>query len=203
MIWSWIISLEIHFFIVATVVLLILRNHPRYGIVICCSFVISSFASTTSIQFTANEKLDSEYVREILIISNISPKHPKFIWIFSIDSLLLEEHLAAFNSVYEQPWTRISPYFFGICLGYILHKTDDKLKINWLTLTCGWIACLFLLAAILLRKTVVEFSNHWINATLSVANHTIWSMILFWIILASITQYRGNFINSSHRLSSA
>lgn len=54
-----------------------------------------------------------------------------------LGSLLLEEHLASFNGVYEQPWTRISPYFFGICLGYILHKTDDKLKINVVTLTCG------------------------------------------------------------------
>lgn len=108
------------------------------------------------------------------------------------DSLLLDEHLAAFNGVYEQPWTRISPYFFGICLGYILHKADDKLKINWVTLTCGWIACLFLFAAILFSKTVIEFSNRWMNATMSVAHHTIWSMILFWIILASITQYRGD-----------
>lgn len=64
MLWSWIISLEIHFFVVASIVLLILRNHPRYGIVICCSFVISSFAATTSIQFGANAKMSSEYVRQ-------------------------------------------------------------------------------------------------------------------------------------------
>lgn len=123
--------------------------------------------------------------------------------------------------MYEQPWTRISPYFFGISLGYILHKTEDKLRINLITLICGsvsflhfiecsrllsslcpyllytlffflgWIACLFLFTAILFSKTVIKFSNQWVEATLSVATHTIWSMILFWIILASISLHRG------------
>lgn len=133
--WSWILSLEMHFFIVTSIVLLILRNHPRYGIIICCSFVISSFAATTNIQFLNSEKLNSEYANQFLFTWTINKCFHSIIYF--INSLLLEEHLASFNGVYEQPWTRISPYFFGICLGYILHKTDDKLKINVITIVCG------------------------------------------------------------------
>lgn len=51
MIWSWILSLEMQFFIVACIVLLILKNHPRYGFTIFFSFFISSFIATTTLRF--------------------------------------------------------------------------------------------------------------------------------------------------------
>lgn len=52
-------------------------------------------------------------------------------------SLMFDEQLAFYNSLYDQPWARLSPYFFGICMGYILHKTEEKLEINIIVVTCG------------------------------------------------------------------
>lgn len=52
-------------------------------------------------------------------------------------SLEFDEHLSFYNGLYDQPWARLSPYFFGICMGYILHKTDEKLDINIVIVTCG------------------------------------------------------------------
>lgn len=52
-------------------------------------------------------------------------------------SLEFDEHLAFYNGLYDQPWARLSPYFFGICMGYILHKTKEKLDINIVIVTCG------------------------------------------------------------------
>lgn len=58
----------------------------------------------------------------------------KFLLIFS---LISEESLTFFNGLYEKPWTRLSPYIFGICIGYVIHKIDTKLEISIGMMTCG------------------------------------------------------------------
>lgn len=57
MIWSWYISLESQFCMVASIVLLLARNHPRYAAVICSSFFISSIITTTIIRANDRPKL--------------------------------------------------------------------------------------------------------------------------------------------------
>lgn len=49
----------------------------------------------------------------------------------------MEEELANFNSLYEQPWVRIAPYLLGICLGYILDKKHQKIRMNMAVIICG------------------------------------------------------------------
>lgn len=57
----------------------------------------------------------------------------------------------------------------------------------------GWIASGLLLIAIIFNGYFLANANPWILASISSITHTIWSMILFWVILASISQNRGNF----------
>lgn len=55
MVWSWILSIELHFFIVASIILLILKNHPRYGIIIFSSFLISSLFANTALRLNEHQ----------------------------------------------------------------------------------------------------------------------------------------------------
>lgn len=48
-----------------------------------------------------------------------------------------EKELIGFNGVYDQPWTRISPYLLGLCLGYILHRTKRQLKMHIIVVVLG------------------------------------------------------------------
>lgn len=41
-----------------------------------------------------------------------------------------EQELVQFNGVYDQPWTRVSPYLLGICLGYILHRSKHAVRMH-------------------------------------------------------------------------
>lgn len=74
---------------------------------------------------------------------------------------------------------------------------NDSIRISNATLfshfktTTGWIACSFLLVALVFSKAFVPLSSHWMEALLSTINHTIWSMILVWIIVASLSKHRG------------
>lgn len=52
-------------------------------------------------------------------------------------SLISEESISFFNGLYDKPWTRLSPYIFGICIGYVIHKIDTKLEISIGMMSCG------------------------------------------------------------------
>lgn len=64
----------------------------------------------------------------------------------------------------------------------------------------GWIACSFLLVALTFSKAFVPLSSHWMEAILSTINHTIWSIILVWIIVASLSKHRGRYYLYVHFL---
>ncbi|XP_037028727.1 nose resistant to fluoxetine protein 6-like [Bradysia coprophila] len=161
--WSWFFSLDCQFFVAASIILLIANNHPRYATVICTAFFVSSFVTTTIVRYN---------------------KHPKI-------SLTYEDQIAEFNSVYDQPWTRIAPFLLGMCLGYILFKTNETIRLNIFVIISGWIASVLLVCGISFRNIFLVKSNLWIEAALSSSTHTVGPMILFWIILSSISQYQG------------
>ncbi|XP_031626081.1 uncharacterized protein LOC116342557 [Contarinia nasturtii] len=165
MVWSWILSIEVHCFIVACIILLILKNHPRFGIVIFSSFLISSLIANTALRFYQHEP-------EMKVSS----------------SLISEESLTFFNGFFFQPWTRLSPYIFGICIGYVIHKIDRKLEISIGMMSCGWISCFLLVIALIFSKSLISLTT---NAIFSTIVHMTWSIIILWIIIASISKHRG------------
>lgn len=149
--------------------------------------------------------------------------------------MIFNENLVFFNGLYEQPWARLSPYIFGICIGYVLRKIDRKLQISLTLMICGtqifwkiqfnntfpivgieisiillillsflllfsfiqfclgWIACLFLVIALIFSKTFIQLPSTSTNALFSMLMHIIWSAIVLWIIIASISKHRGKY----------
>lgn len=53
--------------------------------------------------------------------------------ITNIDSSLLAE----LNILFDQPWTRISPYIIGIGVGYYLCKTQNDIRMGLLRAISG------------------------------------------------------------------
>lgn len=54
-----------------------------------------------------------------------------------ISSLISAENLSFFNGLYDKPWARLSPYIFGICIGYVIHKIETRLEISIGMMVCG------------------------------------------------------------------
>lgn len=54
-------------------------------------------------------------------------------------SLTYEDQIAEFNGVYDQPWIRIAPFLLGMCLGYILFKTNETIRLNIFVVVAGMI----------------------------------------------------------------
>lgn len=48
-----------------------------------------------------------------------------------------DDPLALFDKIYDKPWTRLGPYLIGMSVGWILFKTNCKIrmsKVSFLTL---------------------------------------------------------------------
>lgn len=41
-----------------------------------------------------------------------------------------DDPLALFDKIYDKPWTRLGPYLVGMCVGWILFKTDCKIRMS-------------------------------------------------------------------------
>lgn len=129
MLWSWILSLETQFFVVACIILLILKNHPRYGIAIFGSFLIGSFFATTALRFHDHhqqQKLNSRWIDEPLLKSPLERfsalirelKQPKMCTVVCSASGLPEVALAM-----------LIPTMFA----FVLHLTGMNSMSNWIT----------------------------------------------------------------------
>lgn len=42
----------------------------------------------------------------------------------------IDDPLALFDKIYDKPWTRLGPYLVGMSVGWILFKTDCKMKMH-------------------------------------------------------------------------
>lgn len=41
-----------------------------------------------------------------------------------------DDPLALFDKIYDKPWTRLGPYMVGMSVGWILFKTNCKIKFS-------------------------------------------------------------------------
>lgn len=55
----------------------------------------------------------------------------------------------------------------------------------------GWLACVSLIVGFALKQLFVLKLSAWIRAGLASTTHIVWSTILFWIVLASVSQHGG------------
>lgn len=60
-------------------------------------------------------------------------------------------------------------------------------------LASGWISCLLLVVALIFSKSFISLTT---NAIFSTIIHMTWSIIILWIIIASISKHRGNLNDS-------
>ncbi|KAE8751285.1 hypothetical protein FOCC_FOCC001856 [Frankliniella occidentalis] len=101
-----------------------------------------------------------------------------------------DDPLALFDKIYDKPWTRLGPYLVGMAVGWILFKTDCKIRMSKVTVLLGWavsFGCLLTLlyglyGAVLDPITAAAYSS---------LSHTAWAMCISWIVIACSCGYGG------------
>lgn len=100
---------------------------------------------------------------------------------------------------YRKPWCRIGPYIVGMLMGYILYKTDCKVKMSRFVNFCGWFIAfcsasfvLYCLADTLNGNSLMSVE---VSALYNAVHRSVWAAALCWVIFACATGY-GGFVNT-------
>ncbi|KAF6205304.1 hypothetical protein GE061_019474 [Apolygus lucorum] len=160
MLWSWYLSDDTQFFVLGSILLILAVKHFRIAFSCMVVFLVSSWITTAMIAYDNNHIPNSD------------------------------DPLALFDKIYDKPWTRLGPYLIGMSVGWILFKTDCKIRMTKMTVAIGWVlsssTLLFLIYGLYNSKlspiTAAAFSS---------LSHTAWALGLAWIVIACSVGYGG------------
>ncbi|XP_055389988.1 O-acyltransferase like protein-like [Condylostylus longicornis] len=174
MIWSWLISLEVQFFLAGSLILLLAQIHPKYAASIFFTLLIFSIIAFLMLE---SDPFSLYYERE------------------SQQKICLK-----LNLLFDNIWLRILPYLLGMCLGYTIQKTGGKFKSSKTVMVFGWMLCILIIGVYFFGlPLIIGRINLWVRASAITMLHIAWNMILCWITLSSLSDYGGllkDFLNS-------
>ncbi|KAG4072042.1 hypothetical protein HA402_015541 [Bradysia odoriphaga] len=164
MLWSWYLSDDTQFYIIGAVILIVAVRHFKVALSMLVVFMLSSWATTGYIAFSNNHNPNSD------------------------------DPLALFDKIYDKPWTRLGPYLIGMCVGWLLFKTNCKIRMRMPTVITGWILSAATLLYLIYGLYNTELSQLY-AAAFSSLSHSAWAAALAWIVVACSTGY-GGYINT-------
>uniref|UniRef100_A0A1W7R5K7 Nose resistant-to-fluoxetine protein N-terminal domain-containing protein n=2 Tax=Aedes albopictus TaxID=7160 RepID=A0A1W7R5K7_AEDAL len=160
MLWSWYLADDTQFYIIGAIILIIAVRHFKFAAGMLIVFMISSWATTAYIAFSNNHMPNAD------------------------------DPFALFDKIYDKPWTRLGPYLVGMCVGWILFKTNCKIKMSKLAVISGWTASVVMMLYLLFglfNTTLTQLAA----AAYSSLSHTAWAMACAWVIIACSTGHGG------------
>ncbi|CAK9821800.1 Nose resistant to fluoxetine protein 6 [Anthophora retusa] len=156
MLWSWYMANDTQFYILGIFLLLLSIKYLKAVVGVVLFLIVSSWFTTFSVAYS------NDYVARV------------------------QEPFALFDELYDKPWLRAGPYFVGIITGYILFKTNCKLKLPLVTRTIGWI-----LSSVIMFSVVYGLYPG--NLTVPVSSvyaalgHTAWAISVSFIVIQCCT----------------
>ncbi|XP_058814695.1 nose resistant to fluoxetine protein 6 isoform X2 [Topomyia yanbarensis] len=160
MLWSWYLSDDTQFYIIGAIILIIGVRHLKFAAGMLVVFMISSWATTAYIAFSNNHMPNAD------------------------------DPFALFDKIYDKPWTRLGPYLVGMCVGWVLFKTNCKISMSKVMVALGWTASTIMILYLLFglfNATLTKIAA----AAYSSLSHTAWAAACAWIIIACSTGYGG------------
>nr|KAG5692737.1 hypothetical protein BaRGS_033848 [Batillaria attramentaria] len=99
---------------------------------------------------------------------------------------------------YVKPYCRMGPYIVGMLTGYLLYRTDCRLRINkMVNLLCWAVAAACALAVLygLYETSHGHLVSLPVSALYNAVNRTVWGACVAWVIFACVTG-NGGFVNT-------
>lgn len=119
--------------------------------------------------------------------------HVKFVGVIAYTNNHMpntDDPLALFDKIYDKPWTRLGPYMVGMSVGWILFKTNCKIKFTKVQLVAGWCLSTGTILYLLYGLYKTELSQL-AAAAYSSISHSAWAIALAWIVIACSTGHGG------------
>ncbi|XP_045507641.1 nose resistant to fluoxetine protein 6-like isoform X2 [Colias croceus] len=160
MLWSWYLSDDTQFYAVSAILLILATSHFKLSVILTGVFFVSSLFTTGYVSWSSEHIPNSE------------------------------DPFTQFDKIYDKPWTRLGPYLVGMATGWILFKTNLKIRMGRIWATVGWVACTSTLLLLIfgLYRTELSAAS---AAAYSALSHSLWAACIGWIIIACSTGYGG------------
>ncbi|XP_063828563.1 uncharacterized protein LOC135077950 [Ostrinia nubilalis] len=160
MLWSWYLSDDTQFYAVSAILLILATSHFKLSVSLTGVFFVSSLFTTGYVSWS-NEHIPNS-----------------------------EDPFTQFDKIYDKPWTRLGPYLVGMATGWILFKTNLKIRMGRVWAGVGWAACTGMLLFLIfgLYQTELGVAS---AAVYSALSHSLWAACIGWIIIACSTGYGG------------
>ncbi|XP_072014421.1 nose resistant to fluoxetine protein 6-like [Amphiura filiformis] len=170
--WSWYLPNDMQFFVISPFILILLHKVPKVG--------AGLLATLTAISIIIKASLTAKYGMGALGNHDSVGQGAGAYW----------------DKIYDKPWTRISPYFVGMAVGFVMVRRPH-LRMRPIVVLCGWVlASAVGLVVIYVINNV--FYRDWSLAEQSIysglASFT-WALCVGWVILACKNGY-GGWINT-------
>ncbi|CRL04481.1 CLUMA_CG017562, isoform A [Clunio marinus] len=160
MLWSWYLANDTQFYIIGSIILIVAIRHFRVAASTLGMLMVSAWITTGIIAYSNNHMPNTD------------------------------DPLALFDKIYDKPWTRLGPYLVGMCVGWILFKTNCKIKFTKIQLVTGWTLSVSVLLYLLYGLYKTELTKV-AAAAYSSLSHSAWAIALAWIVIACSTGHGG------------
>ncbi|KAJ0180859.1 hypothetical protein K1T71_002944, partial [Dendrolimus kikuchii] len=160
MLWSWYLSDDTQFYAVSAMLLILSTSHFKLSVSLTGLFFVSSMATTGYVSWSSEDIPNSE------------------------------DPFTQFDKIYDKPWTRLGPYLVGMLTGWILFKTNLKIRMNRKYAWLGWAVCTATLLFLIFGLYRTELTV-WGAALYSALSHSLWAACIGWIIIACSTGHGG------------
>ncbi|XP_033118038.1 nose resistant to fluoxetine protein 6-like [Anneissia japonica] len=167
--WGWYLANDMQFFIISPFVIYLLYHYFFAGAATWCILLLTCFSS-----------LIGESIKHDLTTESF-PTDPTQINFVS-------------DSIYVQPWTRISPYLVGMAVGYILFKYRGRVRMSLTMTILAWVTATVIGLAVVYGLYGNFHGNH-LSKAATVVYITLcrfaWAIALAWVVFACTTGYGG------------
>ncbi|XP_026670545.1 nose resistant to fluoxetine protein 6-like [Ceratina calcarata] len=156
MLWSWYMANDTQFYVLGIFLLLLSIKYLKAIAMVVLLVIVSSWFTTFFMAYS------NDYVARI------------------------QEPFALFDELYDKPWMRAGPYFVGIITGYILFKTNCKLKLPLVVRAIGWVvstAIMFSLVYGLYPGNLTVM----VSSVYAALGHTAWAIGVSFIVIQCCT----------------
>lgn len=164
MLWSWYLANDTQFYMIGAIILIVGVRHFKLSAITTLVFLVLSWITTAVVAFTNNHRPNTD------------------------------DPLALFDKIYDKPWTRLGPYLIGMAVGWILFRSNCKIRLPKLTVATAWTLAMLNLLVLVFGLYQTDLSQ-FTAAAYSSLSHSAWALSLAWITIACSTGY-GGYINS-------
>ncbi|XP_052790477.1 nose resistant to fluoxetine protein 6-like [Mya arenaria] len=167
MVWSWYLANDMQFYVISPLMIILLFTSRLCGTICCGAFVLLNF----------------------IIAGVISKVHH-----LPANMVLGDTGGDDYDLLYIKPWCRVGPYAVGIFTGYVLYRTECKVKIPKVWNMFGWAIATAVALAILYGLWTPDLTpklGEDMSALYNATARTAWGACIAWVIFSCATGHGG------------